>query len=393
MKILIVHNQLWAHYKAIIFNELQKIISQNQEDELLVVQIASVEKSRVNLGDSDLSIHQYPYHLLHEGTLEEVSLWMRISGVIKAIRDFQPSIVNLTGYYDLASWVILFYCKIQGIKTVLSNESTAGDHTRNGLKESIKSLIIKQFDGFFNFGTLSKNYLLGLGGKPERMLVNRNCVDNLALKNAYAKSIINRDFEQKKLGLASKNFIFVGRLIDFKNLFRFLEAFCEAQKQSGEDWGVIILGDGELKNDLQQLVIKKNIQKISFQKGVSWQQVPEYLALSDVLVLPSYSEPWGLVVNEAMACGLPVLVSEKCGCAIDLVQNGANGFTFSPESVEELTNLLLKFMNMNEVDFKKMGSISEKIIQDYSPQNVGQEMYEGFISMFDVRNSMLGNKK
>ena len=377
MKILIVHNQLWAHYKAIIFNELQKLIILHKEDSLLVIQIASIEKSRVNLGNLDTSIHQYPYKLLHEGVLEDVGLWQRISGIIKAIRKFKPDIVNLTGYYDFASWAVLFYCKISNIKTILSNESTADDHARNKLKEFLKSLIIKQFDGYFNFGTLSKNYLLGLGVKPEKMLVNRNCVDNKALKNIYQNCLPQRIDRQKELNLASKNFIFVGRLINYKNILVFLEAFGIAQSELNEDWGVIILGDGEQKEDLQQFVKEKNIRHISFQKGVSWQQVPEYLALSDVLVLPSYSEPWGLVVNEAMACGLPVIVSEKCGCAIDLVKNGENGFLFSPNNIEQLTLILRKFMNQ-EVDLKQMGELSEKIIQEYSPENVAKEMYEGY---------------
>ena len=83
MKILIVHNQLWAHYKAIIFNELQELIILNKEDSLLVVQIASIEKSRVNLGNLDCSIHQYPYKLLHEGILEDVGLWQRISNPLQ----------------------------------------------------------------------------------------------------------------------------------------------------------------------------------------------------------------------------------------------------------------------------------------------------------------------
>ncbi len=377
MKILIVHNQLWAHYKAIIFNELQELIVLNKTDLLLVVQMASIEKSRVNLGNSDNSIHQYPYKLLHEGILEDVGLWQRVSGIIKAIQAFRPDIVNLTGYYDFASWAVLFYCKISSIKTILSNESTADDHARNKVKEFFKSLIIKQFDGYFNFGTLSKNYLLGLGVQPEKMLVNRNCVDNETLKNTYQNCLPKRIDRQKALNLASKNFIFVGRLIDYKNILVFLEAFGIAQSKLEGNWGVIILGDGEQKEDLQQFVKEKNIQYISFQKGVSWQQVPEYLALSNVLVLPSYSEPWGLVVNEAMACGLPVIVSEKCGCAIDLVKNGSNGFIFSPNNIEQLTTILLKFMNQ-EVDFKQMGQISEKIIQAYSPENVAKEMYEGY---------------
>ncbi|MES2519789.1 MAG: glycosyltransferase family 4 protein [Bacteroidota bacterium] len=380
MKILIVHNQLWAHYKAIIFNELQQIISSKQDDKLIVVQIASIEKSRVNLGDLDTSIHQYPYKLLHEGTLEDVGLWQKVSGILSEIRAFKPDVVNLTGYYDLASWAVLLYCKIHGIKTVLSNESTAGDHARVKSKEWIKSLIIKQFDGYFNFGTLSKNYLLELGGKLEKMLVNRNCVDNNVLQEIYEKHISTRNEKQNELGLAPQNFIFVGRLIDYKNLFHFLEAFLSAQQKTHENWGVVILGDGEQKDDLKKFVSEKNIQKVSFQKGVSWQQVPEYLALSDVLVLPSYSEPWGLVVNEAMACGLPILVSEKCGCAIDLVKNGKNGFTFSPYNIEEMSSLLLKFINQ-EVDLEQMGKVSKQIIQEYSPENVAKEMYDGYVQV------------
>ncbi len=377
MRILIVHNQLWAHYKAIFFNELQKIINHNKEDLLLVIQIASIEKSRVDLGNLDNSIHQYPYKLLHNGTLEDVGITKRIFGILKAIKEFQPNIVNLTGYYDFASWVILVFCKLKGIKTILSNESTANDHTRNGFKELVKSFIIRQFDGYFNFGTNSENYILSLGINKNKMLVKRNCVDNKALKEIYLEKISERNDRQKELNLCFKNFIFVGRLIEYKNLFHFLEAFNTAINKSVNKWGVIILGDGEQKNELKQYVLEKNMPNISFQNGVSWQQVPEYLALSDVLVLPSYSEPWGLVVNEAMACGLPVIVSEKCGCAIDLVKNEENGFTFSPYNYEQLTNLLLKFMN-EEVDLKRMGNVSEQIIKDYSSENVALEMYQGF---------------
>ena len=383
MKILIVHNQLWAHYKAIIFNELHKIISQNENDSFLVVQIASIEKSRKDLGDLDKSIHQYPYKLLHEGLLEEVGLFQRIKGILKAITEFKPDVVNLTGYYDIASWTVLFYCKLKGIKTILSNESTANDHARNGVKEYFKTLIIKQFDGYFNFGTLSENYILSLGINPQKMLVKKNCVDNKVLKEIYLKHYPKRNEQQQLLNVAPKNFIFVGRLIDYKNLFNFLEAFHLARQKSKENWGVIILGDGELKTDLQLFISNKNIQNVSFQSGVSWQQVPQYLALSNVLVLPSYSEPWGLVVNEAMACGLPVIVSEKCGCAIDLVKNGENGFIVEPNNIEQLTNLMLKFMNQ-EVDSEHMGLVSEQIIAEYSPKNVALEMYLGFKKTFQT---------
>jgi hypothetical protein len=134
MKVLIIHNVLWAHYKSLIFDELQEISHQNKDLSLLVVQIATTERSRLSMGSLDRSGIKYPYELIEDGVLEDVPLKKRVTGMLAAIRRFKPDVVNITGYYDLAFWVVLFYCKIVGIKTILSNESTAGDHQRKGLK-------------------------------------------------------------------------------------------------------------------------------------------------------------------------------------------------------------------------------------------------------------------
>lgn len=376
MKVLIVHNQLWAHYKAIVFNELQLISNQEKDFDLLVLQLARIEKSRLKFDDTSVFKHQYNYQLLHDGVLEDLSLKQRVLGILRTIQSYRPDIVNLTGYYDLASLIVLWYCKLTGIKTVLSNESTSGDHTRNFLKELFKSLfIIKLFDGFFNFGQQSKEYMLALGAKASLMLVNRNCVDNQLLEEIYNENYQQRVSKQSSLNLPKHNFIFVGRLIEFKNLFKLLNAFKIAQKN--EDWGLIILGDGELKSTLKQYVQDLEIKNVFFFEGVNWQQVPQYLSLSDVLVLPSFSEPWGLVVNEAMACGLPVAVSNKCGCAAELVKESENGFTFNPENVNEIAETLVKFMD-KKLDLVKMGEASKKIIQEYSPINVAKEMFQGY---------------
>ena len=370
MRILIIHNQLWAHYKAIIFNELQKIVDTDEATELLVLQLAMVEKSRTALGQVDLSTHRYNYQLVHDGTLEEISLKERLIAMLKAVRKFKPDVVNLTGYYDIASWVILFYCKLLGIKTVLSNESTLGDHQRGGIKEKFKSFIIRQFDGYFNFGTRSAEYLITLGAKPEQLLVQRNCVDNKRLKELFdnAKRLV--------ISKEQKSFIFIGRLIPFKNLPSFMEALEEVNAQVANPWGLIILGEGEQKTKLQHKSTGLSYP-VTFINGVSWEEIPTYLAQADALVLPSYSEPWGLVVNEAMACGMPVLVSEKCGCAIDLVKEGINGFTFNPTNKEDIKQVLLKIMSQN-LDLNNLGQQSINIIKDYSSENVAKEMFEGY---------------
>ena len=117
--------------------------------------------------------------------------------MLSAIQRFKPDVVNITGYYDLAFWVVLFYCKLNGIKTILSNESTAGDHQRKGFKEKLKAFFVRQFDGFFNFGTLSAKYMTELGARPHQLLVNKNCVDNQSIRSIYKNAYLNREQSQK----------------------------------------------------------------------------------------------------------------------------------------------------------------------------------------------------
>ena len=102
-----------------------------------------------------------------------------------------------------------------------------------------------------------------------------------------------------------------------------------------------------------------------------------YYFKSDIFILPSMSEPWGLVVNEALLCGLPVIVSNKCGSAPELVKDGKNGFTFNPESRSELEDLMLGFID-NNYDIKSFGEESSKIIEEHSPYNVSLKIIDAF---------------
>jgi glycosyltransferase involved in cell wall biosynthesis len=115
--------------------------------------------------------------------------------------------------------------------------------------------------------------------------------------------------------------------------------------------------------------------RIHFLPGCNWPDVPRFLALADALVLPSQSEPWGLVVNEAMACGLPVLVSDRCGCVDDLVQNGRNGYRFDPDQPGELADRIGRLLTASPADLTRMGTESARIIQTFDPNTVSKAMY------------------
>ncbi|GAB4045215.1 glycosyltransferase family 4 protein [Spirosoma litoris] len=386
MRILIVHNMLWAHYKSSVFQALQQLVDQKNDISVLVLQIARNERSRASLesnSDASTPTYTYKYELLFDRYLEEISFRERAQALLRHAKTFRPDVIDLTGYYDPAQLLLLMWAKVNGIRVVMQNESTAADQQRGGWKEQLKRWVFSQCDGFFCFGSQAADYVIQLGVPSSKILLRKNAVDNNVLQSVYNQSLPSRTQQQQLFGLRPNNFVFVGRLIEAKNLSLLLNAFAEARKQSknGTDWGIILLGDGTEKEKLtQQISTLELTDQIILLPGRPWFRVPEVLALSNVLVLPSRSEPWGLVVNEAMACGLPVIVSERCGCAVDLVKNGQNGFVFNPDEPEQLSHLLTQFMD-GLVDTNRMGEAARQIIAPYAPEAVAQEMLNGFIKI------------
>lgn len=383
MRILIVHNLLWAHYKSSVFQALQTVVDQQPDVSVRVLQIARNERSRASLettNDASLPAYKYDYELLFDRYSEEIGLRERTMALLRRAKAYRPDVINLTGYYDPAQLILLLWAKRKGIRVVLQNESTAADQVRGGWKESFKWWIFRQCDGFFCFGSQSADYLIQLGVSPDKILLRKNAVDNNALRSVYEQTLPRRITHQQALQLQSNNIVFVGRLIEAKNLPMLLTCFAEALKRAAKstNWGLILLGDGTERDTLNQQIINLVLtEKVKILPGRPWFRVPEILALSNVLVLPSRSEPWGLVVNEAMACGLPVLVSNRCGCVPDLVQDGQNGFVFDPDQPSQLTHRLIQFMD-EAVDMQQMGQLAKQFIAPYAPEAVAQEMLAGF---------------
>ena len=383
MRLLVIHNTLWAHYKSLLFRKLHE--QTTTSDAMLVIQIALTEGHRKGLGVPDASAVGYPFTLLHNGPLEAVSLPARIRGLLTHGLAFKPDVVLLTGYYDPAQLLLGLVLKLKGCRIVLQNESTSLDNLRTGWREQIKRAFVKLCDGYFCFGTRAANYLIELGATPSRILVENNAVvDNAGLRATYLTALPNREQEQKARQLPPKNLIYVGRLIPIKNLTGLIEAFCEACRANPTaNWGLILLGEGEQKAILQAQVNALTMSdKIHFLPGCDWQDVPRFLALADALVLPSQSEPWGLVVNEAMACGLPVLVSDRCGCVDDLVQDGQNGYRFDPNQPDQLADRIGQLLRLPAGDLARMGTQSARIVEAFDPNTVGKAMYDALVHLY-----------
>lgn len=380
MKILIIHQWLWAHYKAKIYSELQTIVNKNN-DKLLVLQTSANELTRAKLGKADERIHQYDYKLLYDEYYENISNFRRFKAMFYWVRKFKPDVVNISGYYEPAMNLILLYCKLSGIKVVISIDSTESDNPNVGWREKIKSLVVNMGNGFFCYGSKSAEYMYKLGISPEKILLKNNAVDNQKVASIYQEAQKSREIKKNILGLRKYNFIYVGRLIKFKNIDNLLAAY---KNLNTPDWGLIILGNGSEEEKLKHYVAENQLGGVCFVDGKQWFEVPEYMALADIFILPSFSEPWGLVVNEAMACGMPVLVSEKCGSAPDLVRENENGFKFDPFDVVQMTEKMNEFVLKPEI-IEPFGLKSKQIIQHFSPEKVAEEMWAGFKKVVTIR--------
>ncbi|MCE7065992.1 glycosyltransferase family 4 protein [Dyadobacter sp. CY326] len=373
MRVLVVHNQLWAHYKSRLFSEIHSAIREKYpESDFLVLQIALYEASRSVMQSDDAITYHYPYKVLFERSLDQVGFKERRAALFAAFDAYKPTVLNITGYFDPAQVLLMFYARLKGVKVVLSSESSSADHNRSFFKETFKKLIINRANIFFCFGKTSAEYIESLGVAPSRIPVrNAAVIDEEVVQTRHAAA------KQTAINVQrTRKFVYVGRLATEKNLGTLITAFANVHKfdSNQRPWQLIFVGDGPERAALEKRTLGYHLEeKIIFKGGFPWYKVPEFLAESDVLILPSKSEPWGLVVNEAMVCGMPVIVSENCGCVADLVKNDVNGFTFDPDQQKELETAM-QFFIQNPDNIPAMGEASLKLIAPFSSKQVARQM-------------------
>jgi glycosyltransferase involved in cell wall biosynthesis len=130
--------------------------------------------------------------------------------------------------------------------------------------------------------------------------------------------------------------------------------------------GLVFVGDGAELEKMQEAAARIAPGTIQFSGFVHREELPEYYALADALIFPTHSDPWGLVVNEALACSLPVIISEVAGCAEDLVQDGWNGFVLPPSDPAQLAMAMARLAGDSGLRLT-MASNSKGKIAAYSP--------------------------
>jgi glycosyltransferase involved in cell wall biosynthesis len=291
-----------------------------------------------------------------------------------ALDEAGPEAVALPGWSDRGALAALLWCVRRRVPAVLMSESTAHDERRGWCKETLKRRVVHQCRAALVGGQAHAEYLAGLGMARDRIFLGYDVVDNDHFR-AGADAARGQSAEvRQRLGLPETYFLASGRFIAKKNFASLLHAYARYRALAGSRaWGLVLLGDGELRPALEQLRddlgLKACVQLPGFRQ---YDVLPAYYGLAGAFVHASTVEQWGLVVNEAMAAGLPVLVARPCGCAPDLVREGRNGFTFDPFDMEGLARLL--YRTAYECDRVAMGQASREIIGNWSPETFASNL-------------------
>jgi 1,2-diacylglycerol 3-alpha-glucosyltransferase len=291
----------------------------------------------------------------------------------RKLDELDPEVVLVPGYYTAPALAAAVWAKRRNRKAILMTETTRDDHERVWWKEAAKGRLIRTlFDAAIAGGHRHVAYLRELQFPVSRIGRYYDVVDNEFFRNGAARA--RRTQTPAQFQLPDRYFLYVGRLAPEKNLETLIRSFKQARDQSSRS-SLVLVGDGPLRSRLESQVQKAGLQPWVLFAGLkSTAEILPYYAFAHAFVLPSRREPWGLVVNEALAAGLPVIVSNRCGCAGDLVAHGVNGLVFDANREEELTDFLWRVDRWGLKEREFAGRRSEELVSRYSLRNWAEEV-------------------
>jgi glycosyltransferase involved in cell wall biosynthesis len=250
------------------------------------------------------------------------------------------------GYSTVNALHAMLAAKALGLPVITRVESWLGDRTRSGarllLKQAFFNLLRSLTDAVLAVGTHNAEYWKHYMGAQFPIFPMPYAVNNGYFSDRTATATASRAELQRELGLDPDRpvLLFASKLQERKHCDHLLEAYLLLRQEGSLAPQLVIVGDGEMRPQLEARARESSVDGILFAGFRNQSELPRFFDLSTVFILPSGHEPWGLIVNEAMASGLPVIVTNEVGSAIDLVRQGENGYVYPMGDIPALKNAL-----------------------------------------------------
>ena len=228
-------------------------------------------------------------------------------------------------------------------------------------------------DRFLYIGQQNKLFYEHLQVNPNKLFFTPYSVDNERFSSVAASVSREKARQMTGLPVGKKIFLFSGKYIAKKRPLDLLQAFLQLD---APDMFLVMVGDGELRPEMERFITDNHLQERVLLTGfVNQSQIPYYYAAADFFVMSSgLGETWGLSVNEAMNFGLPVIISDTCGAAYDLVKENENGYVYETGNIAALAGKLSLLSQLNDANYAAMANRSREIIQQYSYDVIIQQL-------------------
>jgi glycosyltransferase involved in cell wall biosynthesis len=308
--------------------------------------------------------------------------------VKEVVRSRRYDAVLVNGWHYKSAWQTIYACWKSGVKVMVRSDSHL--HTeRSTIKRAVKWLtyprFISRFDACLAVGKWSRDYFLHYGARPQRVFMVPHAIDDRRFK-IEAECLEARRSELRKEDRLSENAIvlmFSGKFISKKRPMDFVWAIEQAVRRNPQIRGLMV-GDGPLRTACEDFVRERGLP-IRFTGFLNQSQIIRAYVVSDALVLPSDGgETWGLVVNEAMACARPCIVSDRVGCGPDLVIPQQTGFIFPLGEVGALADSMVH-LSMNPKSLTLMGSNARTLLKNYSVEKAVDGVIESLAAPLEPR--------
>jgi glycosyltransferase involved in cell wall biosynthesis len=360
---LLILTEIIAPYRIPVFNAL----AVREEFDLHIVFLSETDASLRQWRVYREEI-QFSYEVLRSFRRRIAGFNALVSrGVRGALDRYRPDVIVAGGYSYLAMWQAQRWAHGRGVPFLLWSESNLMDARKNlPWVQFTKRKFVEGCQGFVVPGTSAAEYLVSFGVRREKIYNAPNAVDVERFAKCAEKA--RKDpCRREQLELPPQFFVYVGRFVRSKGIYDLLEAYAKLPEETRRVAGLVLVGAGEEREGLVYRSKEIPVGRILFPGFVERDELANFYALSNALVFPTHSDPWGLVVNEAIACGLPVIATDVAGCTADLVCDGANGYVVSVGKPELLSQAMLRLVNDPELR-ERMGRASASRSQSFTPQ-------------------------
>lgn len=292
--------------------------------------------------------------------------------IFNVIRDESWDAFIVNGWVAKSCLQLLAACRRYQVPCIVRGEANLL-RTRPLWKQLIQRALVHQYSAFLSIGKANKAFYQHHGIAAERIFDTPYCIENERFSVQSDRIQPQRPQLRRKFGLSTETFTFLycGKFVAKKRPLDLLQALAQLKKTETVNIQLLMVGDGDLRAACEAFATKEDLP-VKFSGFLNQKEIVEAYAVSDCLLLPSdHGETWGLVVNEAMACGLPAIVSDQVGCHLNLIQPGETGYVYPMGDIRQLAEQMAQLATSGVLQIQALGENARRqVLQQYNYQKV-----------------------